>query len=90
MYKALSFFEVPLLVRWTEVGMIGVKALDELLALDVFLVCRASIPEVRVTVDHEYLFALGCSVHGVSPAPAFGFYVLRPAVGAAGLVWPAL
>ena len=50
--------------------MVRIKAFDELLAVDILLVCRASIPEMGMPIDDENFFTLGCPVHGVSPAPA--------------------
>ncbi len=57
-------------LRWgTEVRMIGIETLDELLAMDVLLVGRTSIPEMRMPIDDEDLFTLCRPVHGVLPVP---------------------
>src|SRR3954470_17775421 len=50
--------------------MVSIEAFDELLAVYILLVCRASIPEMGMPIDDENFFTLGCPVHGVSPAPA--------------------
>jgi hypothetical protein len=50
--------------------MVSIKAFDELLAVNILLVCRASVPKMGMPVDHENFLTLGCPVHGVSPAPA--------------------
>ena len=47
--------------------MIGVEALDELLAVNVFLVGGAAVPKMGVPVDDEYLFTVSGPVHGDSP-----------------------
>jgi hypothetical protein len=54
--------------------------------VDIFLVRGASIPKMRMTVDDEYFFTLGCPVHGVSPAPASGLNMMGLAIGVAGIV----
>src|SRR5258708_25793388 len=50
--------------------MVSIEAFDELLAVYILLVCRASIPKMCMPIDDENFFTLGCPVHGVSPAPA--------------------
>src|ERR1700719_2059724 len=62
--------------------MIRIETVDELLAVDVLLIGRASVPEMRMPVDYENLFALRSPVHGVSPE-LIGF--VRLAIGGAGL-----
>src|SRR4029077_2835918 len=47
--------------------MIGVKAINELLAVDVLLIGRAAIPKVRMPVDDENVFARLRSIHRVLP-----------------------
>jgi hypothetical protein len=49
--------------------MVGVEALDELLAMHVLLILGTSIPEMRVPVDHENLFAVLGLEHRVFPFP---------------------
>ena len=49
---------LPQLLLRAQVRVVGVEALDELLAVDVALVRRAPVPEVGVAVDDENLFAL--------------------------------
>jgi hypothetical protein len=48
-----------------EIRMVGVKAIDELLAVYILLVLRAAVPEMRVPVDHEDLFAVFGFKHGI-------------------------
>ncbi|MGY4299788.1 hypothetical protein ACVWXN_007883 [Bradyrhizobium sp. i1.4.4] len=49
--------------------MIGVEAVDELLAMDILLVLRAAVPEMRVPVNHEDLFAVFCPEHRILRSP---------------------
>ena len=53
----LELLLLPELLLRAQVRMIGVEAVDELLAVDVLLVCRAAVPEMGVSVDDENLFA---------------------------------
>jgi hypothetical protein len=59
-----KFLQRPFLGRGTQIGMVGIEAFDELLAMNIFLVGRAAVPEMRVPVDNEYLFTLRSPVHG--------------------------
>src|ERR1700722_1451252 len=61
----LELAEFPLLRRWAEIGMVGIKALDELLAVNVLLVRRASVPEMRMSVDDKNFLTFRGLVHGV-------------------------
>ena len=47
--------------------MVGVEAVDELLAVDVALIGRRGIPEVGVSVDDEQLFPVAGPIHHVPP-----------------------
>ena len=70
--------------------MVGIEAFDELLAVNILLVCRAAVPKMGVPVDDENLFTLGCPVHGdFSLLPHADSSVMRLAIGAAGSVRPA-
>ena len=65
------FFELilgPALRWWAQVGMKGIEAIDELLAMHIQLVRRTSVPEMGMSVNHENFFALGCLVHDLSPS----------------------
>src|SRR5271163_1924237 len=44
--------------------MVSVEAFDELLAVNILLVGRAAVPEMRVPVDDEYLFTVRSPIHG--------------------------
>jgi hypothetical protein len=48
--------------------VIRVEAVDELFPVNVALVLRAAVPEMGVTVDDEYFFALRRLEHELSPA----------------------
>jgi hypothetical protein len=53
-----KFIERPFLGRGTQIGMIGIEAFDELLAVNILLVGRAAVPKMRMPVDDEYLFTV--------------------------------
>src|SRR5258706_3968454 len=55
--------------------MVSVKAIDELLAVYILLVLRAAVPEMRVPVDHEDLFAVYGFKHGL---PSLILFFARP------------
>src|SRR3984957_16941086 len=59
-----EFIQRPFLGRGTQIGMIGIEAFDELLAVNILLVGRAAVPKMRVPVDDEYLFTVRSPVHG--------------------------
>ena len=56
----------PQLLLGAQARVIVVKAVDELLAVDVLLVCRAAVPKMGVAIDDKDLFAGACFVHGMS------------------------
>jgi hypothetical protein len=47
--------------------MIGIEAVDELLAVNVLQVVLAAVPKVNVAVNDEDLFTVRGSVHDLSP-----------------------
>ena len=57
----------PDLLLGAERAVVGIEAVDELLAVDVALVGRRGIPEVGVPVDDEQLFPVAGPVHHVPP-----------------------
>jgi hypothetical protein len=59
-----KFIQRPFLGRRAQIGMIGIEAFDELLAVNILLVGRASVPKMRMPVDDEYLFTVRSPVHG--------------------------
>src|SRR6056297_1092224 len=58
---------LPQMLRRAQVRVVGVEAINELLAVHVRLVLGAAVPEMRMSVEHEYLFVVFGLVHGVLP-----------------------
>ena len=53
-------------IRFRAQMMIIIKAVDELLSVNVLLISGTAVPQMRVGVDNKYFFSGLCSKHGGS------------------------